>query len=92
MTASKDIVVSNDKGFHARPVMQFADVANSFTAEIVVKKLTGSPAEVDGKSVMHLITLEATQGTKLNITATGEDAQQAVDELEKLFEERFGED
>ncbi len=94
-TISKDVVVSNERGLHARPAMQFVDVANEFASEVVVHKdaKDGEEAlDVDGKSVMQMITLEGTQGTALRITATGDDAEAAVRKLAELFEGKFGEE
>ena len=50
------------------------------------------PAEADGKSVMQMIILAATQGTPLKIEATGEDAEEAITKLVQLFDEKFGEE
>jgi len=91
-TASKEITVLNELGLHARPAMQFVDMANQFKSEIKVYKGGEEPAEADGKSVMQMIILAATQGTSLRIEANGEDAQQAVDKLAELFAQKFGED
>ena len=90
-TASKDIIVSNKLGLHARPAMQFVDVANGFASEIKVLKFGDEPGEADGKSVMQMIILAATEGTKMRIDAEGEDAQEAVNKLARLFEDKFGE-
>ena len=90
-SAAKDIVVSNKLGLHARPAMQFVDVANQFAANVMVKKGGEEPAEADGKSVMQMIILAATEGTPLRIEADGDDAQAAVDQLAGLFESKFGE-
>ena len=91
-TASRDIVVSNTLGLHARPAMQFVDVANQFAANVTVKKGGEEPAEADGKSVMEMIILAATAGTKMRIDAQGEDADEAVTKLVELFESKFGEE
>jgi phosphocarrier protein len=91
-SASRDIVVSNSLGLHARPAMQFVDVANQFKSEVKVIKGGEEPGEADGKSIMNMLTLAATQGTPLTIQAEGEDAQEAVEKLVKLFEEKFGEE
>jgi phosphotransferase system HPr (HPr) family protein len=90
--ASKDIVVQNTMGLHARPAMQFVDMANSFASNITVRRMSDPPAEADGKSVMQMIILEATQGTQLRIEADGEDADRAVADLAGLFEAKFGEE
>jgi phosphocarrier protein len=91
-TASRDIVVSNKLGLHARPAMQFVDVANQFVSTVTVRKGGEEPCDADGKSVMQMIILAATEGTPLRIEADGEDAQKAVDKLAELFESKFGEE
>jgi phosphocarrier protein len=90
-TASREIVVSNKLGLHARPAMQFVDVANQFQSKVTVYKGGEEPCEADGKSVMQMIILAATEGTPMRIEADGEDAQAAVDKLVELFESKFGE-
>ena len=90
--ASKDIVVSNKLGLHARPAMQFVDLANSFSSDISVHKLGEEPADADGKSVMQMIILAATEGTPMRIEADGHDADAAVKALAELFESKFGEE
>ena len=90
--AARDIVVSNKLGLHARPAMQFVDVANQFKSDITVKKLGEEPAEADGKSVMQMIILAATEGTPMRIEAAGDDADEAVAKLAELFDTKFGEE
>ena len=90
--ASKDIVVSNSLGLHARPAMQFVDLANQFKSTVTVYKGGEEPAEADGKSVMQMIILAATMGTPIRIDADGEDASEAVTKLAELFENKFGEE
>ncbi len=91
-TASREIVVSNKLGLHARPAMQFVDVANQFRSKVSVHKGGEEPADADGKSVMQMIILAATEGTPLRIDAEGEDATKAVDKLAELFINKFGEE
>ena len=90
-SASRNIIVSNSMGLHARPAMQFVDLANQFKSDIKVVKFGEEPGEADGKSVMQMIILAATEGTKMRIDAEGEDAQEAVKKLAQLFEDKFGE-
>ena len=90
-TVSKDVRVVNSRGFHARPAMQFADVANQFASGVKVFKGGEEPGEADGKSVMQMIILAALPGTEMRIEADGDDAQAAVDKLAELFETGFGE-
>ena len=91
-SASRDIIVSNKLGLHARPAMQFVDLANQFKSDIKVTKFGEEPGEADGKSVMEMIILAATEGTKMRIDAEGEDAEDAVTQLAGLFESKFGEE
>jgi phosphocarrier protein len=91
-TASKDIVICNKLGLHARPAMQFVDLANQFTSEVKVLSFGEEPGEADGKSVMQMIILAAVEGTRLKVIADGEDAEAAVEKLAKLVEEKFGEE
>jgi len=91
-SASRDIIVSNKLGLHARPAMQFVDLANQFKSDIKVTKFGDEPGEADGKSVMEMIILAATEGTKMRIDAEGEDAEEAVTKLVQLFEGKFGEE
>lgn len=91
-TVSRQIVVSNKLGLHARPAMQFVDAANGFSAAVTVEKKGDDPMKVDGKSIMEMITLAATSGTLLVIHADGEDAAAAVEKLAALFNDKFGED
>ena len=91
-TASRVVVVSNKLGLHARPAMEFVDVANRFSSRVTVSKGGPDACEADGKSVMQMITLEATEGTELKIDADGEDAEAAVEQLEALFVNKFGEE
>jgi phosphotransferase system HPr (HPr) family protein len=90
--ASREILVSNTLGLHARPAMQFVDLANQFKSKVIVRKGGDEPAEADGKSVMQMIILAATQGTPIRIEAEGDDAEQAVMKLAELFESKFGEE
>ena len=89
---SRETVVSNTLGLHARPAMQFVDLANQFTSTITVYKGGDEPETADGKSVMQMIILAATEGTPLRVEADGEDAQAAVDQLVALFDSKFGEE
>lgn len=84
-----EVVVSNCEGLHARPAMQFVDVANQFGSNVVVYREADA---VDGKSVMQMITLGAAMGTVLRIEADGEDASAALESLKKLFDDKFGEE
>jgi len=81
--------IVNQAGLHARPVMQFVDIANRYQASITVHK---GGEKVDGKSPMEMMLLEAPEGSRLHITATGSDAEEMVNALVELIANGFGED
>lgn len=83
---SKVVTIVNEQGMHARPVMQFVDLANQFESAISVAK---GDQVVDGKSPMEVMLLEAICGTELTLTATGQDASRAVQALADLIARRF---
>jgi phosphocarrier protein len=91
MTVSREVVIRNKLGLHARPAMQFVDVANQFKSDVRVHKGGEEPVDADGKSVMQMIILAATEGTPLRIEAEGEDAEQAIGKLTELVDSKFGE-
>src|SRR5437016_9327938 len=85
---TKDFQVSNKLGIHARPAAMFVRTANRFHCEIFVEK---DGEKVNGKSIMGLMMLAAGPGSKLTVHAQGQDAQQALTELEALFKAKFEE-
>ena len=88
-TATTTVTVSNKLGMHARPAMLLAEVAGRFSSSIAVSHDAHDP--VDAKSIMQLMLLAATKGTNLHITADGDDANEAVQELESLINAGFNE-
>ena len=78
----KAVVIKNKQGLHARPAALFVQIANKFDSDVVVSK---GKAKVNGKSIMGIMMLEAGRGAKVTITTKGEDAQQAITELENLL-------
>ncbi len=86
---TKELVVTNKLGIHARPAALFVRTANRFHCEIFVVK---DDERVNGKSIMGLMMLAAGPGSKLQITAEGEDAARALLELEALLHRKFDED
>lgn len=74
----KEIIVEADQGLHARPAALFVQIANKFDAEITVRK--GSEC-VNGKSIMGILMLAAERGSKLIVSAEGDDAETASTEL-----------
>jgi phosphocarrier protein HPr len=83
------VTIRNRAGMHARPAALLVKTANSFAAQIYIEK---DAERVNGKSIMGVITLGATYDTPLKIIADGPDESQALDAIEKLFENRFEEE
>ncbi|MFH0980583.1 MAG: HPr family phosphocarrier protein [Planctomycetota bacterium] len=87
----REVRVLNQQGLHARPIMRFVDLVTRFSSEVRVGKGEGTE-QVDGRSAMGMMLLEAPQGTALRILARGADASALLDALEELIHSRFGED
>jgi len=86
---TREMAVLNQYGIHARPAAMFVKTASKYEAEVTVER---DSVRVSGKSIMGLMTMEASCGTKIKITAEGVDADQAIDELQKLVEHKFYEE
>ena len=84
----RELLIQNQTGLHARPAAAFVKTANSYRSEIIVRKGADS---VNGKSIIALLTLAASMGTKLVIEATGDDAEMAVDAIQALVDSKFNE-
>lgn len=83
--SEQEVLIRNPHGLHMRPAMQFVECANKFQSAISVSKGT---QRVDGKSIMEMMLLVATHGTKLRIAAQGHDAAEAVAALAPILEEK----
>lgn len=86
---TREYVIRNRYGIHARPAAMLVKTASKFQSDVTVEK--GS-VRVSGKSIMGLMTMEASCGAKIKIMADGVDAEQALDEIERLFENKFYEE
>lgn len=89
LRVTKELTVGNKLGIHARPAALFVRTASRFESNINVEK---DGEVVNGKSIMGLMMLAAGYGSRLRIIAEGKDAENAVAELEKLFERKFDEE
>jgi len=84
----KKLEIKNKLGVHARAAALLVQTVNKFGAQINFSK-DGQTA--DGRSIMGVLTLAATQGSKIQVEASGEDAEKAVKAIEKLIDNRFNE-
>jgi phosphocarrier protein len=87
--ARKEVKIQNSLGLHARPATKFVQLASKFRCKVSVRK---DGQTVNGKSVMGMMMLAAAKGTNITIEANGQDAVEAVEALEGLIKERFGEE
>lgn len=88
MSSRRELLIINRLGLHARAAAKFVTVASRYAAEI---RLLHGSREVNGKSIMGVMMLAAGKGTRLQLLASGEDAEQALEHLQQLVEDRFGE-
>ena len=83
------VTVVNRLGLHARPATAVADLAQQFACAIGLRR---DDEEIDGKSIMQIMLLAATQGMELEVIARGEDADAACQALSDLFARGFDEE
>ena len=84
----KKIEIKNKLGVHARAAALLVQTVNKFSAHVTFSK-DGQIA--DGRSIMGVLTLAATQGSKIEVEASGADAEQAVKAIERLIDRKFNE-
>lgn len=82
------MVVEHKVGLHARPAALFVRTAKKFKSDILVRK---DEREVDAKSITSMLGLGAGQGAVITIKANGEDEGAAVQALQELVKNNFGE-
>ena len=86
---SRDLSIVNRKGLHARASAKFVQTVERFDSEVTV---TRCGETVGGRSIMGLLTLGAARGTRILVTAKGDDAETCLDAIADLLANRFGED
>ncbi len=89
-TATTKVTITNRLGLHARPAMLLAETAQQFDASILLRR-TDQDETIDAKSIMQIMMLAATAGTEIEITASGDGATKAVEELAALVKAGFDE-
>ncbi|MCG5500683.1 HPr family phosphocarrier protein [Ectothiorhodospira lacustris] len=85
---SRELIIINRLGMHARAAAKFVNLASSFDAGLEVEKGT---RRVNGKSIMGVMMLAASKGSTVRLIAEGEDAEAALKALEGLINDKFGE-
>ncbi len=84
----RELIIANKLGLHARASAKLTKLASEFASDIWLSK--GS-RRVNAKSIMGVMMLAAGQGSKIAVEADGNDAQQAVDQIALLVDDKFGE-
>jgi len=84
----QELIIPNKFGFHTRTAARFAKTAGLYKSQVSIRK---GEEQVDGKSILDLLTLAAGQGTKITLTVYGDDQTEAFSVLKKLIEDGFDE-
>ncbi|MCK7499587.1 MAG: HPr family phosphocarrier protein [Comamonadaceae bacterium] len=84
----KTVTIRNKLGLHARAAVKFVNLANRFVASV---KIVKDGDEIDGKSILGILTLAATQGTAIRLLVSGKDEEAAMAALVELIANRFDE-
>ena len=85
----KKIEIINQLGLHARAAMKLVNTASRYQSEILIRY---NQREINAKSIMNVMVLAAGQGATLELKITGDDEQEALEALEALINDRFGEE
>ena len=83
----RTVTIRNRLGLHARPAGEFVKTASKFGSKITIAK---GDLEVNGKSIMGVMTLAAECGSRVTVRALGDDAESAVDALAEVLDREFG--
>ncbi len=89
MVKTKTFEIRNKLGIHARPAAKLANLSSQFKSKI---SLVRDGQDVNGKSVLNILTLACPCGSRITVKAEGADAEEAVEALGRIIEDKFGED
>ena len=84
----RSMEIVNKLGLHARAAAKLIDLASGYESSI---RICRDGRDADAKSIMKVMMLAASKGTRIEVVAQGGDAAEAVEAIEKLIAERFGE-
>lgn len=86
---TREIIIQNKLGMHARAAAKFVNLASTFESSVEVER---GNRKVNGKSIMGVMMLAASKGTGITVHTHGEDEADAIEHLEELINNKFGED
>ena len=81
--------IKNKKGLHARASVKFVQTVEKFSSDVHVSRCGET---VSGTSIMGLLTLGAAIGTMIDVTVSGDDAEECLEAIRKLLDDKFGEE
>jgi len=91
-TATADVTLVNEAGLHARPVSTLVKAVTGFDASVTLEDLTAGKGPVGANSMIGVLTLGSAKGNVIRISATGEQATEAVEAVRALAADGFGEE
>jgi phosphocarrier protein HPr len=86
----KTVQVKNRLGLHARAAAKLVRVASRYSSDVFISR-EGARQQIDSKSILGILMLAATPGTRLELSIAGQDEKDATEAIVQLFEDRFGE-
>ncbi len=89
MELTKKLTIPNELGLHARAAGKIVALSSQFQSQLFLKK---DGQEVDGSSILSILTLACPKGTGIEARIVGNDAEVFMEELSSLFEQKFGEE
>jgi len=88
MELAKKLKIKNKLGLHARAAAKIVKISNQYESKLFLKK---DNREVDGTNILSILTLSCPMGTEIEARIVGEDSENFMEELNELFEQKFGE-
>ena len=86
-SAEGEFVIQGELGLHARPAGRLASLLGRYRSEVLLARSDRTNEWVNGRSVLSVLSLAASQGTRLRVRATGADCQEALEALRRFLEE-----
>lgn len=84
----KNMTISNELGLHARSAAKIVALASKYKADLFLKK---DDQEVDGSSILSILTLACPKGTMIEVRTVGEESENLMEAMDDLFKQKFGE-
>jgi phosphocarrier protein HPr len=82
------LLIKNELGLHARAAAKIVALGGQYKSSLYLKR---DEHEVDGSSILSILTLACPKGTEISVRAVGEDSEALIEALTQLFEQKFGE-